>query len=66
VPEAAMPAKKTTSPPGKIKPINNPVSIKITPRTPINPRVDTTDWASNKFISVVYRRKIIFNVKFEL
>jgi hypothetical protein len=50
VPEAAIPARKTTSPPGKTKPINNPVSIKIIPSTPINPRVETTEWASNKFI----------------
>jgi hypothetical protein len=55
VPEAAIPARKTTSPPGKTKPINNPVSKKIIPSTPINPRVETTEWASNRFISAVYR-----------
>ena len=46
--EAAIPAKKTTSPPGKTRPIKRPVSIKMMPRTPINPRVDTTASASKR------------------
>jgi len=50
-PEAAIPARKTTSPPGKTKPINNPVSIKMTHNTPINPRVETIELASSKFIT---------------
>jgi hypothetical protein len=49
-PEAAIPARKTISPPGKTRPINNPVSIKIMPRTPINPRVDRTALASSRFV----------------
>jgi len=50
-PEAAIPARKTTSPPGKTKPINNPVSINMTPKTPINPRVETIESASSKPIT---------------
>jgi hypothetical protein len=49
-PEAAIPARNTISPPGKTKPISNPVSIKITPRTPINPRVEMIELASKKLI----------------
>jgi hypothetical protein len=52
-PEAAIPARKTTSPPGKIRPINKPVSIKIMPRTPIKPRVETTELASSRFMRKV-------------
>lgn len=47
-PEAATPARKTTSPPGKTKPINSPVSINITLKTPINPSVETIEFASSK------------------
>jgi hypothetical protein len=48
-PDAAIPAKKTTSPPGKTKPISRPVSIKMIPRTPIKPSVETTELASKRF-----------------
>jgi hypothetical protein len=49
-PEAAIPARKTTSPPGKTKPINRPVSIKMMPRTPTSPSVEMTELASRRFI----------------
>ena len=47
--DAAIPAKKTTSPPGKTRPINSPVSIKIMARTPIKPSVEMIEFASKKF-----------------
>jgi hypothetical protein len=53
VPEAAIPARNTTSPPGKISPINNPVSIKMMPSTPIKPRFDTTEWASRRVVRFI-------------
>jgi hypothetical protein len=53
-PEAAIPAKKTTSPPGKTKPISRPVSIKMIPRTPIKPNVETTELASSRFMRSGY------------
>ncbi len=66
-PDAAIPARKTTSPPGKTKPINSPVSIKMTPKTPINPRVDTIELASSKpitkSVSVLKNIKRIMQVK---
>jgi hypothetical protein len=43
-----MPARKTTSPPGKTSPIKRPVSIKMMPRTPINPNVEITEFASKR------------------
>jgi hypothetical protein len=49
-PEAAIPARKTTSPPGKTRPMRSPVSIKMIPRTPINPRVATTELASKRLV----------------
>jgi hypothetical protein len=39
---------------GKTRPINSPVSIKMIPRTPINPKVETTELASKKFIRSGY------------
>jgi hypothetical protein len=64
-PEAAIPARNTISPPGKTKPINNPVSIKITPKTPINPRVEMIELASKRLISksvsfteIIFRRDV--------
>ena len=49
-PDAAIPARKTTSPPGNTKPINKPVSMKMIAKTPIRPRVETTAEASNRLV----------------
>jgi hypothetical protein len=57
-PEAAIPARKTISPPGKTRPISNPVSIKIMPRTPINPRVDRTALASRRSIGFITKVRV--------
>jgi hypothetical protein len=57
-PEAAIPARKTISPPGKTRPINNPVSIKIMPSTPINPRVDRTALASSRFVMFIRKVRV--------
>jgi hypothetical protein len=39
-PEAPTPARNKSESPGKNKPINKPVSIKIMARMPISPRVE--------------------------